>query len=262
MAEYLALGHMSVATTPGQYYIPHHAICKNDGADIKFRVVFDASAKGPTGMSLNRALLPGPKLQRDIVDILIRFCLFHHAFTADIYKMYRQILILPEFRAYQHILGRDSTLDLVIDYELNTVTYGVNYAPFLALRVLRAIADSDGVSFPCDRDALRYQTYVNKRICYGADTITDTVVVQSELKSILARSGLELCKWSSNTSALLQNVPADHCVVKSRSFADDDSVDTKVLGIHWYTNEDYFCCELCLEVSPTFTKRGILSLTA
>ncbi|XP_025417938.1 uncharacterized protein LOC112688790 [Sipha flava] len=261
MAEYLALGHMSVATTPGQYYIPHHAICKSDGADTKIRVVFDASAKGPTGMSLNRALLPGPKLQRDIVDILIRFRLFRYAFTADICKMYRQILILPEFRAYQHILWRDSPLDQVLDYELNTVTYGVNCAPFLALRVLRAIADIDGPSFPRVRDALCHQTYVDD-ICYGADTITDAVAVQSELNSVLARSGFELRKWSSNTSAILQAVPADHCVVKSTSFADDDSVGTKVLGIHWYPNEDYFCCELRLEVSPTYTKRGILSLTA
>ncbi|KAL4125832.1 hypothetical protein QTP88_010072 [Uroleucon formosanum] len=208
-------------------------------------------------MSLNRALHPGPKLQTDIVNILIRFRLFRHAFTADIFKMYRQILILPEFRVYQHILWRDSPLDQLIDYELNTVTYGVNCTPFLALRVLRAIADNDGESFPRVRDAICHQTYVDD-ICYGADTIA----VQSELNSVLARSGVELRKWSSNTPAILQAVPADHCVVKSTSFADDDSVGTKDLGIHWYPNEDYFCSELRLEVSPTFTKRGILSLTA
>jgi len=37
-------------------------------------------------MSLSRALHSGPKSQRDMVDILIRFRLFHHAFTADICK--------------------------------------------------------------------------------------------------------------------------------------------------------------------------------
>lgn len=261
MAEYLVLGHMSVATTPGQYYIPHHAICKREGDATKIRVVFDASAKGPTGMSLNHALLPGPKLQRDIVDILIRFRLFRHAFTADICKMYRQILILPEFRAYQHILWRDSPFDQLVDYELNTVTYGVNCAPFLALRVLQAIADTDGVSFPRVRDALCHQTYVDD-ICYGADTLTDVVAVQSELTSVLAQSGFELRKWSSNTPDILHAVPAEHCVLKSSAFADDDSIGTKVLGIHWHPSDDYFCCELRLDASPKFTKRGILSLTA
>lgn len=96
MGEYLALGRMSVAKTPGRYYIPHQTVRKVEGGDTKIRVVFDASAKVPSGMSLNRALLPGPKLQRDIVDTLIRFRLFRHAFTADICKMYCQILILPE----------------------------------------------------------------------------------------------------------------------------------------------------------------------
>jgi hypothetical protein len=103
MSECLELGHMSVAQTPGRYYIPHHAICKSDEGETKIRVVFDASAKCPSGMSLNDALCPGPKLQRDIVDILIRFRLFRHAFTADICKMYRQILILPEFRMYHNV---------------------------------------------------------------------------------------------------------------------------------------------------------------
>lgn len=102
MAEYLSLGHMSVATSPGNYFIPHHAICKDHNGDVKIRVVFDASARCLTGLSLNSALHPGPKLQQYIVDILTRFRMFRHAFSTDICKMYRQILILPEFRSYQH----------------------------------------------------------------------------------------------------------------------------------------------------------------
>ncbi|XP_016661601.2 uncharacterized protein LOC107884315 [Acyrthosiphon pisum] len=81
MSEYLSLGHMSVASTPGRYFIPHHAVC---GADEKFRVVFDASASVADGSSLNSSLFPGPKLQQDIVDVLTRFRLFRHAFTTDI----------------------------------------------------------------------------------------------------------------------------------------------------------------------------------
>ncbi|KAF0709228.1 Integrase catalytic domain-containing protein, partial [Aphis craccivora] len=261
MSEYLELGHMSIAQTLGRYYIPHHAICKTDEGETKIRVVFDASAKCPSGMSLNNALCPGPKLQRDIVDILVRFRLFRHAFTADIRKMYRQILILPEFRTYQHILWRASPHEQLVDYELNTVTYGVNCAPFLALRVLQEIAAGDGVPFPSVRDALNHHTYVDD-ICYGANTVEDVVAVQHDLNTVLARSGLELRKWASNTPAILQTVPADHRAVKSSSFANDDSVGTKVLGLHWHPNDDYFSCELSLDSTITYTKRGILSLTA
>lgn len=44
--------------------------------------------------------------------------------------MYRQILICPEDRLYQHILWRDFPEDDVKEFELMTVTYGLNSAPY------------------------------------------------------------------------------------------------------------------------------------
>lgn len=118
MAEYLALGHVSVTESLGHYIIPHHAVFN---VGNKILVVFDASAQCQDGKSLNNSLFSGPKLQQEVIDVLIRFHLFRHAFTADICKMYRQIMILPEFRMFQHILWRPSTHDELIEYELNTV---------------------------------------------------------------------------------------------------------------------------------------------
>jgi hypothetical protein len=207
MSDYLSSGHMSIARSVGQYFIPHHAVCKNEDGNTKIRMVFDASAKCSSGVSLNNVLFSGPKLQREIVDVLISFRLFRHAFTADIRQMYRQILVSSRFRTFQHILWRDSPHDKVVDYELNTVTYGVNCAPYLALRVLQCIADNDCAQFPLVRDALCYQTYVDD-ICYGADNVASVLAVQSDLISVLARSGFELHKWSSNTPAVLQAIPA------------------------------------------------------
>uniref|UniRef100_A0A2S2QU41 Uncharacterized protein n=1 Tax=Sipha flava TaxID=143950 RepID=A0A2S2QU41_9HEMI len=134
----MSLGHMSVASSNGRYFIPYHAVC---GTDEKFRVVFDASTAVADGSSLNRSLFPGPKLQQDIVDVLTHFRLFCHAFTTDICKMYRQITVLPQYRAYQHILWRPSPHMELVEYELNTVTYGVNCVPFLALHVLQEVAE-------------------------------------------------------------------------------------------------------------------------
>lgn len=44
MADYESLGHMSVSKSPGTYFLPHHAVHKMEGDNIKLRVVFDASA--------------------------------------------------------------------------------------------------------------------------------------------------------------------------------------------------------------------------
>jgi len=84
MQEYIKLDHMQVATTPGDYFIPHHAVTKTENSKLKIRVVFDASSRAPSGKSLNDLLFTGPKLQNDITDILLRFHLSKFVFLADI----------------------------------------------------------------------------------------------------------------------------------------------------------------------------------
>jgi len=262
MSEYLTLGHMSVAKTPGTYFIPHHAVYRPADGDTKIRVVFDASAKGSRGPSLNECLLQGPKLQQDIVDVLTRFRVPKRVFTADICKMYRQILVLPEYRTLQHVFWRSSPFEKLIEYELDTVTYGTNCAPFLALRVLKAIALNDCTDYDDVRDALLNQTYVDD-VCAGADSTTDVLKLQSDLISILSRAGLELKKWSSNEPDVLNAVPVDHCVSYPHPFDADNDSGIKVLGLQWRPTDDSFSCALRLNLWPViYTKRGLLSMIA
>lgn len=71
MDEYLSLRHMKIATRPGQYFVSHHAVVKHDGDVSKLRVVFDASAKLSSGLSLNDVLCVDPKFQNDISELLM-----------------------------------------------------------------------------------------------------------------------------------------------------------------------------------------------
>ncbi|XP_015377874.1 PREDICTED: uncharacterized protein LOC107172113 [Diuraphis noxia] len=118
MSDYEELGHMSCAEGDGQYFIPHHAVQKVEEDNVKLRVVFDASPKCHSGLSLNQCLLVGPKLQQDIVDVLTGFRVHKVAFTTDICKMYRQIDMLPQYRGYQFILWRDSPQVTIKEYTL------------------------------------------------------------------------------------------------------------------------------------------------
>lgn len=70
LQEYLDLNHMRLAVSSSPYLLPHHAVYK-DSSTTKVKVVFDASAKDPTGVSLNDRLYIGPKLQQDITRIFV-----------------------------------------------------------------------------------------------------------------------------------------------------------------------------------------------
>ncbi|XP_050065977.1 uncharacterized protein LOC126555053 [Aphis gossypii] len=257
MSEYESLGHMNIAADAGTYFIPHHPVFN---AANKIRVVFDASAKANSQLSLNQCLHTGPKLQLDILDILTRFRLHKFVFTADVCKMYRQILIRPEYRRFQHIFWRFSPVEELKEYELNTVTYGVNCAPFLALRVLKDIADNECQDFPEVRDGLRYQTYVDD-ICLGADTEELLSKVQSELIAVLGRSALELKKWSSNSPRVMSEIAEADRISDVINFDEKEGCMIKVLGLRWHPTKDVFGFDVH-PLTTVVTKRSVLSIIA
>ncbi|XP_069968661.1 uncharacterized protein [Bactrocera oleae] len=139
MREYIKLGHMeAIDGSPDSmgscYYIPHHAVT------TKFRVVFNASCKTTNGVSLNDTQLSGPQLQENLVDILHRFRRYSVALTADIRKMFRQVMVDSRHRKWQQILWRECPNELLRTYQLSTVTYGMASSPFNAIRTLRQCA--------------------------------------------------------------------------------------------------------------------------
>ncbi|XP_043949779.1 uncharacterized protein LOC122818751 [Drosophila biarmipes] len=128
MQEYQALGHMSLVTNPAlhesRYYIPHHCVLKPSSTSTKLRVVFDASCTTTTQLSLNDLLLVGSTVQTDLYLHLLKFRLFQYTMTANVTKMYRQVLVDPSFRKYQYIFWRNSPDAELQTFQLNTVTYG------------------------------------------------------------------------------------------------------------------------------------------
>lgn len=146
LKEYERLGHMTRVdpnldnTNDISVYLSHHCVLKESSSTTKLRVVFNASLKTSTGVSLNDVLKVGPKVQKDVFDIVLRMRSYPILVVADIEKMYRMIRIHPSQRKLQRILWRNVLTDQeIVHYELNTVTYGTASASFLATRVLHEI---------------------------------------------------------------------------------------------------------------------------
>ena len=144
MAEFVQLGHMEHTQTSSAhdsrcYYMPHHAVFKND-ASKKIRVVFNASQVTRSGLSLNDCLFSGPKLQADITAVLSRWRFHPVVFTADIVKMFRQFRIHDEDKDWLRISWRDSPEEELRSYRMYTVVYGTACAPYQAIRSLLQLA--------------------------------------------------------------------------------------------------------------------------
>ncbi|XP_011705550.1 PREDICTED: uncharacterized protein LOC105460749, partial [Wasmannia auropunctata] len=136
--EYLKSGHMSrvhrnaESTNEIAYYLPHHAVVKEERTTTKLRVVFDASCKTTTGKSLNDILRIGPTIQSELFEIILRFRQHQYVLTGDVEQMYRQIYVDPKQRNLQRVLWRNDSTSQIEEFVLNTVTFGVASAPFLA----------------------------------------------------------------------------------------------------------------------------------
>ena len=77
-----------------------------DKTTTKVRIVFDCSDKYD-GISLNDVIYAGPKLQRELIDVLIRFRRNPVAVACDIKEMYLQLEIAESDRSKFRILWRD-----------------------------------------------------------------------------------------------------------------------------------------------------------
>lgn len=85
-------------------YTPHHPICRSSSQTTKIRAVFHASVLSSNGTSLNDHLKIGPRLQTNLLIVIINWRTYQFVYTADIARMYRQILIDEQDLDYQRIL--------------------------------------------------------------------------------------------------------------------------------------------------------------
>lgn len=191
--EYLTLGHMrslndNIDHEEGSptYYLPHHSVLKPTSETTKLRVVFDGSCKSTTGIALNDILMIGPTVQQNLLSIILRFRIFKFVFTADITKIYRQILIDPTQTKLQRIVWRDDESQQIQTYELLTVTYGTSAAPYLATRSLNYLAELHAQEYPVGAEHIINDFYVDDLLT-GADTIQEAIRIRNEVIAILAK---------------------------------------------------------------------------
>lgn len=254
MAEYLQLGHM-VEAPPVQQgtqhnYIPHHA-----AGTKKFRVVFDGSCKTANGVAFNDVQLIGERLQPDLTSITMRFRTHKVALTADIKKMYRQVLVCPTQRDFQRIVWREEPKQPIKDYQLVTQTYGLRSAPHSCVRALLQCANDNEIDHPLAAEITRRDFYIDDLLS-GADSDDSAATLHNEMNSMLAKGGFELAKWATNSEHLRSRLQGNEQLVT----IDKDAADSSVLGLRWNPADDVFKYKISTtNQNEKITKRRVVS---
>lgn len=265
LQEYETMGHMTklgtnqINSADIQNYLPHHPVLKESSITTKLRIVFDASCKTSTGISLNDVLKIGPKVQYDLFDIVMRIRTHQIAITADIAKMYRMINVHKAHCDFQRIVWRTDRNKEIFHFQLNTITYGTASASFLATRILHQVGLNCRDKYPKASLAITQDFYMDDLLT-GVDMLDEAIILKQQLETILSESGFTLRKWLSNDMRIFENSEQLHCT--DVPFQINNSKEAKTLGLLW-ERDDIFLYKLKVDQKgEILTKRIILSSIA
>lgn len=264
MREYELLGHMTQISNVKDklisYYMPHHGVLKEQSITSKLRVVYDASTPTSTGFSLNNIQCVGPTIQDDLMSIILRFRMHRFVISADVTKMYRQILIAEDQRNLQRILWRSDPAEKIMTFELNTVTYGTASASYLATRCIKQLALECKDKLPMVSEVIEHDFYVDDLLT-GSSNVDQAIHIAKQVTSILHSAGFELRKWLSNEPRIIKGLNITSSATEVNTIQIGSGEKCKTLGLAWSVQHDALTYNIqnnCRQDTP-ITKRTILS---
>ncbi|XP_070519714.1 uncharacterized protein [Cardiocondyla obscurior] len=227
MTEYQQLEHMTKVISPAPSdemccYLPHHCVIKSAEEKIKIRVVFNGSAQMAQNISLNQVLLTVDDVDKNM----------------------------------QRIVWRNDPAENINDFQLNTLTYGLACAPFVALRVLQQLAEDEKEKFPIGASVLRSETYMDD-ILTGASSVPEIRALIKDLVAICMAGGFPLKKWAASSKLIKDIIPkTEH---QNQSVVWQSVEGHPILGMQWNPRTDMFAFHIHLIAEKIYTKRKVLS---
>ena len=251
----------SVGKEGKKWYLPHHGVY-HPQKPHKVRVVFDGAASFK-GTSLNDALLQGPDLTNNLIDVLLRFRWSPVCFTADIEAMFHQIKVPESDRDYLRFLWwTDCDMAKQPDeYRFTVHPFGATSSPACANYALRRTALDHGSGFSIDTtETILHNFYVDD--CLKAtETDSDGIRIATELIELCSQGGFCLTKFVGNCSALNPTLAKEagekrDCHIE---FGQDKTCVEKALGVKWSLKTDSFGFSVAQKERP-MSKRGVLAI--
>ena len=188
------------------YYLSHPCVFKDSSTTTKLRVVFDGSAKTTSGICLNDRLMVGPKIQKNLFSILIRFRMYPLALSEDIAKMYRKVQLDAEDKDSPRLFWRELNSTDIKLFRMTRVAYGIESSTFHSVRPLQVLAKD--VTEKNVRRGIMTDMYVDDLLRKTPD-LESAMKSQDSIIAVISEAGLENRKWTSSNPELVETLYAN-----------------------------------------------------
>ena len=246
-------------TDAATHYLPHHGVIRKDKPSTAVRIVYDGSAKShKKSLSLNQCLQAGPSLVNNLASVLIRFRMHPIGIVADISRAFLRMFLTEEDRDLTRFLWREggNLSNPVKVYRFTRVPFGLTCSPFLLHATIIHHLSQHKAKHPELVEKMLESFYVDDMLT-GADTEEDAVELANESDSVMKEASMELCKYSTNSSKVLEA-----CSISEEKKSKETMI--KVLGMTWNKGSDQFeyhvegIIDLAERLKPT--KRTMLKI--
>ena len=218
------------------WYLPHFPVVREDKKTTKMRLVHDSAARYG-GISLNDTMLPGPKLQQDIFDVLLRFRRNPLALEADLKEKFSQVIMAKKDRRFHRFLWRGLDLTRPLDeYEAIRLMFGHRASPYLAQYVVRQHAEDNKDVCPLAAAIILLQMYMDD-VMTSLETEDEAEDAHDQLIELLGKAGFKIRRWCSNRPAVLEDIPVEDCEAND-NIEESELPCMKALGVQWNAEVD------------------------
>ena len=176
-----------------KWYLPHFAVIKPEKDTTKTRRVFDTSA-AQNGISLNDIIYLGPKLQRDLVNVLMRFRRYPVAIVGDISEMYLQVKIKEDRSMFRFLWRYLNTRKSPLVHKFSSFMFRMNAAPFAVQYVVRHNTDEHQTEYPLAAETVLESTYMDDTMD-SKETVDGVIYLYEELKKLWKLCSMKPHEW-------------------------------------------------------------------
>ena len=186
-----------------EWYLPMQAVLTPDRT-TKLRLVYDASAKGQNGKSLNDHLEKGPNYINSLPNVLMAWRFDQVAYSGDMRKMFNQVRIHPDDQVFHRFLWRTNESEQPRVYQWVRLNFGDKPAPDIEAAAIKTLAKASEVQHSEGAKELCTHVYMDD-IGGSRENEARCKKVTSEIDAILSTGEFQVKAWHSNNKNVNQS---------------------------------------------------------